>query len=176
MALSYAPQPQRSNKPTGALGQTHDRTASTSTQALTSGRLYVVGYDFRAGDVVTSITFYSTATAISGGTHGWAAVFTSGIVPLGQSTDDTSVAWAASTAKTFTMSAPVVIPSDGFGYLGLMIAATTPPSVECTVPGSASQLAAPAVGGQSTLSGLTGTAPNPGAAITGGVVIRATFA
>lgn len=45
------------------------------------------------------------------------------------SADPTSAAWNANTEKTFTLSSSWIAPSTGVFYVGLMVAATTVPSL-----------------------------------------------
>jgi hypothetical protein len=118
------------------------------------------------GLTVTSITWVSGTTALVTGTHGWSALYDDALGLLRQSTDDTSVAWAANTVKTFTLSSTFVTTYSGLHYLGLLITASTVPTMSGA--GTTTTIISnipPIIGGNST-TGLTGTAPNPAAAIT----------
>lgn len=132
-------------RPTGAVRQSIDRAGAHAnlTAALSTGRLYMQGVYYARGEVVTSITFVSATTQLGTGANQWAALFSSARVQLAISADDTSTAWAANTAKTFTMTTPYVIPVAGIYYHGLNVTATTVPTLA----------------GQSTLAGIQGIAP-----------------
>lgn len=105
-----------------------DLVAALSTGVMTSVAVPLVG-----GDIVTSISFLSGATAAITPTAEWAALygpFVSGssTPKLGQSTSVSS-AWAASTLKTFTLAAQIVIPTTGVYFVAVMVAAATVPTL-----------------------------------------------
>lgn len=155
-----------SDMPAAAIAQSADRRSTTfSSLAPTSGRLTMTAIYLRSGQVVNSVTFFSTATALSGGSHGWAALFDPSRNLLAQSANDTGITWAASVSKTFTLAAPVAILTSGWYYVGVSIVATTMPTLASQPTGSSvvSQ-DAPVMGGWSTAS-LTSTAPATAGAI-----------
>lgn len=132
-------------RPTGAVRQSLDRAGAHAnlTAALSTGRLYMQGVYYAKGEVVSSLTFLSATTALSGGTNQWAAFFDGSRVRLGISADDTSTAWAANTPKTFTLTASYTIPSSGIYYHALNVTASTVPTLA----------------GQPTLAVIQGIAP-----------------
>jgi len=102
------------------------------TQVMTSVPLFLT-----AGDVVTNLTFHSGQTAAGTPTNYWAALYDTQATPalLAQSADQTTAAWAAFTAKTLALSAPVTISKTGVYWAALMVKATTVPSLlGCLVP------------------------------------------
>lgn len=160
----------RSNTmPSGAIMETCSRYALTTVNPLVSGRLQVVGIDLPKGKTITTITFVSSSTALVTGTAQWFCLLDSSRVPLGVTNDDTSTAWAATTAKTLTLSTPFVTTYAGFHYLGIMVAAATCPTLSGTATHAHVSALAPILTGASS-TGLTNPAslPNPAGAITAG--------
>ncbi len=156
-------------KPTGALFQNFDRQLAGNTAiAPTSGTMRLVSIWLPAGTLVTSATFCAGTTAMSGGTHGWAALYDSSLALVGsQSANDTGITWAANAAKTFTFGSTYTTTYTGLYYVGLLMVASTMPTMCGQTIGIGISGMAPAMGGNSTTS-LTTTAPNPAAAISGG--------
>lgn len=144
-----------------ALGETMNRRfASTALQPITAQPVHTAIF-LTAGTVVTSLTFCSNTTAGATLTHQIAGLSSSAFVPLVQSADATSAAWAASSEKTFTMSAPYTVLTDGLYYASLCVAASTVPTI-CGVAANAVLVnQAPALSFTDTSSTVTGTFPNP---------------
>lgn len=132
--------------------------------ALVSQRLQMFAIDLPSGLTVTSITFVSGTTALATGVNQWFALFDSSRALLRQTTDDTSTAWAASTAKTLNLTSTFTTTYSGLHYLGIMVNATTVPTLTGTTGVAQVNGIAPILCGAST-TGLTTTAPNPAAAI-----------
>jgi hypothetical protein len=109
---------------------------SADNGAAGTGVMLSASLFLRKGDVVTNLTFRSGATALATGTHWWFALYSAAATPalMAQTADQTSAAWAALTAKTLALSAPVTIPSDGYYWAACMVAATTPPSLVGAAP------------------------------------------
>ena len=132
---------------------------------LSTGRMNLVAIDMEAGTLCTSITFYSLTTALSGGTAQWFALYDSARALLRQTVDDTNVAWGATAAKTLALTSTFRTTYTGLHYLGIMVAASTVPSLSCIATGAIIPSIAPIMGGTSD-TGLTTTAPANAAAIT----------
>lgn len=138
----------------------YDSAGDTGQVALATGVMTSVPIHLRAGDVVTNVSVRSGATAAGTPTNYWVALYDNASTPalLGQSADQTSTAWAANTTKTLALSSPVTITRTGIYWVGIMVTATTPPSLVGTC-------AAPAIVtgernlSQSSGSSLTATAP-----------------
>ncbi|MGW4810549.1 hypothetical protein ACWEPB_02740 [Kitasatospora cineracea] len=154
------------------LDATADTTALT-TQVMTSVPVYL-----RRGDVVTNISVRSGATAAATPTNYWFALYSNAATPalLGQSADQLTAAWGATTTKTLPLAAPVTITSEGVYWVGIMVKAGTTPSLA----GVSTNASAGLVAGEKNLAqtsgtGLTGTAPatiaSPTAAATVPLVI-----
>ena len=96
-----------------------------------------------ANTVVSSITCVSGATALATATNQWFALYDSALNKLSVSTDDTSTAWAADTAKTLSFATAFTTTYSGLHYIGVMVKATTVPTLA----------------GQATRASITGLAP-----------------
>jgi hypothetical protein len=142
--------------------QTFDRRlVNNITFAPTSGTITMTGIWLPAGKTVTGITFVSGATAESGGSHLWYALY-KGNNPWGataytlmaQSTDVTgAAAFGANTALREALTAPQVCPYSGLYLLGFCCVGTIP-----------------------TLYNITGTGINANGSITGMTPIIASTA
>ncbi|MFB6809415.1 hypothetical protein [Streptomyces sp. NPDC056387] len=138
----------------------YDSASDTGQVALATGVMTSVPVYLRSGDVITTVSVRSGATAAGTPTNYWVALYDSSATPalLAQSADQTSTAWAANTTKSLALSAPVTISRSGIYWVGIMVTATTPP----TLLGAC---AAPAIVtgernlSQSSGSSLTATAP-----------------
>lgn len=149
----------RENLPLGRL-QTVSNLSALTTQVMLSAAIAL-----EAGDVVTSLTFLSGATAAGTPTNWWFALYDDSATPalLRQTADQTTGAWGANTAKTVALASAYLVPRSGIYYAALMVKATTVP----TIAGVALEHAAAAgavVTGQKVLaqtsgSSLTDTAP-----------------
>lgn len=133
--------------------------AALTTQVMTS-----VALSLQAGDIVTSLTFKSGATAAGTPTNWWFALYDDSATPalLAQTADQTTGAWAASTAKTLALSSPQLISRSGIYYAAVMVKATTVPTLigaSVQAGASAGLLSSDKVLAQTSGSALTATAP-----------------
>lgn len=127
----------RSDAPTSSLAQNFSRyLAGVNGAVLSSGRVSAVGMYLPAGMVVSNIIWVSATTAGGTLTNQWAFIADASRVMVARSADGTSGAWAANTAKTFAIaqiasgaSSTYTIPTTAFYYVGLMVAATTVPTL-----------------------------------------------
>jgi hypothetical protein len=133
---------------------TTDLVASIVTAVMTS-----VAFPMVQGNIVTSLTFLSGATALGTPTHAWAALYDVNGNLLAQSADQPALAWAADTAVTFTLATPQTVPVTGVYYAALMVAATVVPTLMGKSVGRA-KAAGAIITGQAIL------AQNSGAALT----------
>jgi len=155
----------------GTLAETIPRSiAGVNVAALTSGTLYLQAVYLRAGQKVTNISFCSGTTAAGTPTNRRFALYSSARALLAQTADQTTTAWAANTVMTTALTAAYTVPTTGLYYVGIMVAATTVPSLAgITAAGNAAlRTTAPIISGNSTAA-LTTTLPDPAAAITAGV-------
>ena len=113
--------------------------------SLTSGVLTAVPVPVDIGQLITKVSVLVGATAASTPTHSFAALYSGTTVTspplIGQSTDGTTTAIAASGRFDFTLTAPQLItPTNaphGFIYVGVSVTATTVPSLITTPCGAA---------------------------------------
>lgn len=157
--------------PSGCLAETIQRNVcpEVNTSALTSGTLYMMAIYLKAGTLVSNISFFSATTAAGTPTNGFFALYDSSRNLLANCANFTTEAWAANTIKTKAMSTAYRVTVSGLYYLGIMITATTVPTLKGGTAKTGGQLAGTALilHGNST-TGLTTSLPNPAAAITGG--------
>lgn len=130
-----------------------DDVATAATGVLCSVPVYL--YE---GDTITNLTFISGVTAAGTPTNCFVALYSTAGALLAQSADLLTAAWAADTAKTIALAAPVKITKSGVYYAAISITATTVPSLVGS--GSAKAVLAGEVNlAQTSGTGLTGTAP-----------------
>lgn len=120
---------------TGSLASTYNRVSLSSSQTavLVSGTLRVFGILLPSGLPVANITFYSRTTGAGTPTHQFFVLLDSSRNVLAKTADDTNVPWGSNTAKTLAVAGgPYVTTAAGFYYIGVLVTATTPPSLEST--------------------------------------------
>lgn len=152
---------------------TTDLVASLTTQVMTSVAIPLV-----AGDIITTMSVLSGATALASPSHAWMALYSPAGVLLGQSTDVPAQALAANTVLTHTFATPIAISATGVYFAAIMIQATTVPTLAGKASGAvvAGQLAMntaftyPALA-QTSGSALTTTAPGTIASPTNLIVV-----
>lgn len=113
------------------------RCGAQSTQAV-SGTLYLVPIWLPKGCTVSNISFVSGSTAMATPTNWWFTVHDRNRVALGRTLDQTTAGWAANTVKTLAIGqtqagnlSSFVTTYSGLHYLGIMLKATTLPSLVC---------------------------------------------
>ena len=152
---------------TGALYETFDRDLcdEVNTAALSSGRLSLQAIWLPAGVTISSISFWSATTALATGTNQLFGLYDINLNLLRSSVNDTSTAWAANSKKTLSLTSTFTTTYSGLHYLGIMVAATTVPTLKGNTAKTGGQLgaAAPSMGGTST-TGLTTALPATAAA------------
>jgi hypothetical protein len=132
--------------------------------ALTTQVMLSVAVPVQVGDLITSITFKSGATAAGTPTNWWFALYDNSATPalLAQTADQTSTAWAANTAKTVALATAQRVTSSGVYYASIMVKASTPPTLigaNVSLAGAAAAIVSSAVLAQTSGSSLTTTAP-----------------
>ena len=156
----------------GTLAETMPRMlcSEANLAALTSGTLLLTAIYLKAGMRCNNISFHSATTAAGTPTNQFFALYDINRALLAQTANATTTAWAANSIATRALTATYVVPSDGLYYVGIMVTATTVPTLKGLTAKTASQLAGqtPILHGNSTTA-LTTTLPNPAAAITAGV-------
>ena len=145
-------------RPAGAKAETTDPNVAnlTNQAALTSGVLRLVPLRdlLLKGEAYGGATFFSATTALATATHQWACLVRKEdrkIVAV--SPNGTSGAWAANTAKAFVFNAAYTPSKDEEAWLGLMVAATTVPTLFAAAAANLALLPTINSGGSNT--GLT---------------------
>lgn len=138
----------------------YDSASDTGHVALATGVMTSVPIYLHAGDVITNISARSGATAAGTPTNYWFALYSSAATPalLSQSADQTSTAWAANTTKTLALAAAQTITASGIYWVGIMVTATTPPTLLGSI-GMPAVVTGERNLSQSSGSSLTATAP-----------------
>ena len=117
-------------KPSGLLTSNIPRIMGTGNlAALTTQVMTTVALPLQAGDVVTSLTFVSATTAANTPTNWWYALYSPAGALLAQTADQTNGAWAANTAKKLALATPQLITEAGVYYAGIMVKASTVPTL-----------------------------------------------
>lgn len=152
---------------TGALYETFDRNLcdEVNTAVLSSGRLSLAAIYIPAGVTVNSISFWSATTAAGTPTNQIFGLYDINLNLLRSSANDTTTAWAANSRKTLSLTSAFTTTYSGLYYLGIMVAATTVPTLKGNTAKTGGQLnaGAPSMGGTST-TGLTTALPGTAAA------------
>lgn len=148
--------------PNGAIAETIDRTAlGLANAAVTAtGTLYLQAIVLPEGRTISNITWCSGNTALSGGNHQWFVLIDTSGNLLAVTGDDTSTAWAAKSLKTLAVTSPYTPGTTGLYFVGVMVDATTPPSLAGLGDiGAVLNVAAPCLCGPSSTSAGTLTTP-----------------
>jgi hypothetical protein len=114
---------------TGSLHETFDREICTSAVTLVTGRMHCAyGIVLEAGVPISSITFHGNGAANTP-TNQFFAIVDASLNVLAKTVDDTTTAWGANAEKTLTITGGYTPSNDVAVYLGIVVVATTPPTV-----------------------------------------------
>jgi len=137
--------------------------SASDTAALTTQVMTTVALPLSAGDLVTKLAFKSGATAAGTPTNWWFSLYDTAGNLLSQTADQLTAAWAADTTKDLALATPYLVTVPGVYYAGIMVKATTPPTlVGITLARAAVStgfLSTDKVLAQTSGSALTTTAP-----------------
>lgn len=146
----------------GGLYETFDRNLcnEVNTALLSSGRLSLQAIYIPAGTTINSISFWSATTAAGTPTNQLFGLYDNNRNLLASSTNGTTGAWAANSKKTLSLTSAFTTTYSGLYYLGLMVTATTVPTIKGNTARTGGQLQAeaPSMGGTSN-TGLTTALP-----------------
>jgi hypothetical protein len=151
----------------GALYETMPRMfANQNIGALASQRLSLFAIDLPKGLLITNISFWSATTALSTGVNQLFGLYDSSRVLLRGSNDGTNGAWGARTEKTLALTSQFTTTYSGLHYVGILVNATTVPSLlgSPTLTWGDLCAAAPTLFGTSSTS--VTALPDPAGAIT----------
>jgi hypothetical protein len=117
-------------RPTGAIAETVPRVlCAVNGSVLASGDVTLVGVHLQKGALVRNITFVSATTALDTGTVQVFGLYDVDLALLGVTADDEDTAWAANSEKTLALTAEVEAAYSGLHYIGVLVAADTPPTL-----------------------------------------------
>lgn len=144
--------------------------AGTDNAGPTTGIMMSTAVVLTAGEIVTSVIFYSGATAAVAPTNWWVALYDNATSPtlaptlMAQSADQLTAAIAANTKFTLALATPQRAVTTGVHYVGINFTCTTtmPTTRGATVTSalmSTGALTGSKVLSRTSGSGLTGTAP-----------------
>jgi len=149
---------------TGCKAETFPRklVPEVNTALLSTGRLSLEAIAIRAGELITSISFWSATTAAGTPTNQLFGLYDNTLTLLRATNNDTTTAWGANTRKTLNLTSTFTTTYTGLYYLGIMVTATTVPTLKGYTARTGGQLnaAAPSMGGTSN-TGLTTSLPTP---------------
>ena len=137
----------------------------TDSAIAATGVALSVGVPVQAGDVITSISFMSGATAAGTPTAWFFALYGTDDALLAQTADQTTTAWAADTVQTIALATPQLIRLAGIVHACIAVTATTVPTVLGRVLGVAGT-ANGVIAGQASLARSHGSAVGGGAPAT----------
>lgn len=133
--LTALPALEAALRPAGRF-ETTSRLRCGTSSTPTSGTLYLVPIWLPKGAVVSNLTFVSGGTAAVTPTNWWFSLHDSSRKMLARTADQTTAAWAASTVMTKAIAQTTAGSASsytttyaGLHYLGVMIKATTQPSL-----------------------------------------------
>lgn len=140
------------------------RLATADAACLTSGIMTLVALPLYKGFVVNKLSVEVGGTAAGTPTHSWGALYDLSLNKLAQSADGTTAALPINTPADFTLTAAQTIAATGVYYAGVMVAATTVPTLRGSAGFADTDLSIGLGTGQKLLiatngSGLTATAP-----------------
>lgn len=102
----------------------------TASQTLTaSGQIRVQAIELPAGILVSNVSFLSGTTAAATVSNIWFGLFDSSRNKLGVTNDDSATGWPANTLKTLNLASAFTTTYSGLYYLGVVVVATTLPTL-----------------------------------------------
>ncbi|MFF9894983.1 right-handed parallel beta-helix repeat-containing protein [Streptomyces longispororuber] len=123
-------------RPAGRYETTSRLRCGTSSSSASSGVLYLVPIWLPKGAVVSNLSFITGGTGVGTPTNYWFTLHDRSRVALARTADQTTTAWAANTTKTLAVAqttagsaSSYTTTYSGLHYLGIMIKATTMPTL-----------------------------------------------
>lgn len=166
--------------PTGALGQTMARqdVGNGGLATLLSGRMSLMSVFLVAGQIVNNITVYSGSTAAVSPTNQWFAIYNSAGARQAVTADGLTGGWATNSAKTLTITGGWTVPTTGLYYVGIMVAASTVPTLAGSTIAFTNITSIPPIlcGNDTVNTGLTTPATAPATTTISGAGAAAFFA
>lgn len=143
--------------PTGAITETFSRVGRDGAKALLqTGRLHLSGgCIIPAYQAITNVSFMSGGTGAGTPTNWWFCLVDQALNVLATTADQTSTAWATETLKTVALTSPYTPTVVKPVYAGIMVKATTVPTLygsDTGASGSGAANLSPPISGLSTSS------------------------
>lgn len=128
---------------------------AANTAVLSSGRLSLAGgFVIPAGQPILGIRFFSATTPANAPTHQWFALVDQLRNVLVKTADGTTGAWASNDDKSLLFAAPYIPDDEIAVYAGIVVVATTVPSMLALTHATSRNQDTPIMAGSST-TGLT---------------------
>jgi hypothetical protein len=168
--VSWQPSRHDITLPTGYIAQTVPRNMPlASSITISTGKLHLQGI-YLPTCTVTNIIVAGGGAAVAP-THWWFALYNSSRTLLSQTADQLTAAWGADTIKTLALGSAQAVTA-GWYYIGFMMTAGTIVGSIYSWPAMTNLTAiAPVLGGDTTDTGLTTTAPSTAAAPAASTVV-----
>ncbi len=147
----------------GAISETIPRYLVGNTASIVTGKEHLTAIWLPAGATVTTITYRSSGTAAATSSHCWFSLRNSSRNLLGITSNDTAASpWSANTSKSLNLASPYAVTTSGWYYVGVMVSATTVPTLVGMATSATYQLLEPVLHGRDdTNAGLTTPATAP---------------
>ena len=147
----------------GAISETIPRYLVGNTASIVTGKEHLTAIWLPAGATVTTITYRSSGTAAATSSHCWFSLRDSSRNLLGITSNDTAASpWPANTSKSLNLASPYAVTTSGWYYVGVMVSATTVPTLVGMATSATYQLLEPVLHGRDdTNAGLTTPATAP---------------
>jgi hypothetical protein len=136
----------------------------------TSGRIVLVPIELDVNLTISAIAFTSGTTAATSPTNQWFVLCNSSKVALAYTANDTTTAWGTNTRKQLSLTSPYTTTYRGRHYLGVLVTASTPPSLRgLATTGTGIQAYSIAADTGLTTPGTAGTTAYTGTTASAGV-------
>jgi len=115
-----------SMRPSGSFVESFPRQLCGGTiEYMAESRLHLFGIPLFAGDVISSISFYSAGEYVTDLEYTWCGLFDLGLNKLAVSEEDTSPSWDVHTFRTHNITDPYNVTSDGMYYVSIDVRGAT---------------------------------------------------
>lgn len=153
----------------GEIAATHPREllSENNSGVLTSGTLRMQAVYLEAGQVITAISIWSASTAAVSPTNCLFGLYSGARTLLATTANFTTTPWPSNTRRVGTLTTEYTVPTSGLYYVGVMVTATTVPTLIGHTGRTTNVVSntAPLLQGASS-TGLTTALPATAAAIT----------
>lgn len=144
-------------RPPGRYETTSRLRCGTSSSAMSSGTLYLVPVWLPEGATISTLSFATGGTGVGTPTNYWFTLHDRARVALARTADQTTTAWPSSTTKTLNIAQATAGSASsyttaytGLHYLGIMIKASSMPTIVAEGSMTVGSAAAPGFGDTNT--------------------------